>query len=146
MGVSKKNIWGHVPLCGSMSHRDPRLSLCTGILLLKFATHQCFHLSNNYFILRPVLNLMFTVLRSYQLPRITPSGDDIRPVPDGRVLPDSPRVLLDQGRMKARAVMTGVASEEWSRHLGFFLDDMYEANRHLGTVYTAHSCKFILKQ
>lgn len=64
--------------------------------------------------------------RSVQLPRITPSGTDNRPVVDGVLLPDTPRSLLARGQMKRRRIMTGVVTEEWTRHLGMFLDDMYD--------------------
>jgi len=28
--------------------------------------------------------------------------------------------------MKRRRIMTGVVTEEWTRHLGMFLDDLYD--------------------
>ena len=59
-----------------------------------------------------------------KLPRITPSGTDNRPVVDGVLLPDTPRALLIRGDMKRRRIMTGVVTEEWTRHLGMFLDDL----------------------
>ena len=67
-----------------------------------------------------------------QLPRITPTGDDIVPVVDGEVLVDSPRELLKRGHVFTKAFMTGVATEEWTRHLGFFLSDLFMAKPHLG--------------
>ena len=63
---------------------------------------------------------------SMQLPRITPSGTDNRPVVDGVLLPDMPRALLAGGAMKRRRVMTGVVTEEWTRHIGMFLEDLFD--------------------
>jgi len=33
--------------------------------------------------------------------------------------------MLARGTMKRRRIMTGVVTEEWTRHLGMFLDDLH---------------------
>ena len=53
-----------------------------------------------------VAKLATLVCRCAQLPRITPSGTDNRPVVDGVVLLDSPESLLARGAMKRRRVTT----------------------------------------
>jgi hypothetical protein len=68
------------------------------------------------------------------MPRLTPSGTDQRPVVDGKVLLDSPRQLLAAGstKVKTRSIMAGVVTEEWTRHIGLFIDDMFASKPHLG--------------
>ena len=43
-----------------------------------------------------------------------------------------PMSVLARGAMKRRRVMTGVVTEEWTRHLGMFLDDLYDSVPGLG--------------
>jgi Carboxylesterase family len=66
------------------------------------------------------------------MPKLTPSATDCRPIVDGRVLPDTPRNLLASGRVKIRPIMTGVVTEEWTRHIGMFLEDLFAKRPELG--------------
>lgn len=59
------------------------------------------------------------------MPRITPSGTDLRPVPDGSVVPEMPRKRFASGRFTGRSLMIGIVDAEMTKHMGLlFLHDL----------------------
>lgn len=72
---------------------------------------------------------------SGQFQRVTVSGDDVRPVRDDVVLKidSGPQLIRELNRtVRAKAAMMGIVSDEWTRHLGYFLEDLFITSQHLG--------------
>ena len=67
-----------------------------------------------------------------QVPNISPSEADFKPCVDNHVIHDVPRVLLQQGRIHPVTMMIGTVKDEWTRNIGWFIQELYSEVPHLG--------------
>ena len=68
-----------------------------------------------------------------QVPNISPSEADFKPCVDNHVVLDTPRVLLHGGRINPVSFMTGTVKDEWTRNIGWFIQELYSDIPHLGS-------------
>ena len=47
---------------------------------------------------------------------------------------DIPRILLHDGRINPVSFMTGTVKDEWTKNIGWFIQELYSDIPHLGTV------------
>ena len=71
---------------------------------------------------------------SYQVPNISPSEAEFKPCVDNHVMLDIPRILLHDGRINPVSFMTGTVKDEWTKNIGWFIQELYSDIPHLGTV------------
>ena len=88
----------------------------------------CFILSTKTLNTSKLWNLYF------QVPNISPSEAEFKPCVDNHVMLDIPRILLHDGRINPVSFMTGTVKDEWTKNIGWFIQELYSDIPHLGAV------------
>ena len=67
-----------------------------------------------------------------QTPVVSPSRSDFKPCVDNNVLHDEVETLLKQGKINPVTLMIGTVKDEWTRNIGWFIEELYAEIPHLG--------------